>query len=507
MRYDYTRAERVIRFIETYCKVPDGAWVGQPIRLRDFQKNFIRKVYRTVGGKRVVRRAVLSMGRKNGKTALISALTLAHLVGPEARRNVQIFSTAQSREQSSLVYKLFSKMARQNPHLLSNLWLKEHTKEALAIASGTTYGALGHNPTVAHGLSPMVSVHDELGQADETSLLYDTLESGMGAHEEPLSFIMSTQASNDTALLSTIIDDLKANHDDERYVLELYEADPDCDINDRAQWAKANPALGDFRSLPDLVEQAERAVRMPSTVPVFRNLVLNQRVNTVQVFLSSAIWDMNNAPVDVDGLRGMPVYAAIDLSSRTDLTALVAIVPHDGGTFSVLPFFWMPENGLAEREVRDRLPYRAWVQQGFIKLCPGASIDLRWVVAELAELNQRYDVRVLGFDRWRVEWLQNAMNTEGLVMKMEGVNQGYKDMAPALDLFESLAVDAKLRHGGNPVLRHAMANARVAVDPAGNRKLDKSKSAARIDGAVALAMAIAVSAKEQQLGTPSLLFV
>lgn len=508
---EYDLAEKVVKFIEDFCRAPDGKYVGQPIKLRDRQKSFLGKLYRlNRQGRRIVRRAILSMARKNGKSALTGCLLLTHLLGPCAIRNAQIYSAAKTRDQASIVYKLASGMIRMHPKLGSMTRIRDYNKEIVHPASGSIYEALGADFAVAHGLSPSFAVHDELGQSGAINSLYDAIESGMGAHDNPLSVIISTQAATNDALLSQIIDDALNNPEDESILVELFTAPEGCDIMDEDAWYAANPFLGDFRSLQDVREQAERAHRIPSYEPVFRNLILNQRVSTQKVFLPSSVWNLGNHDPRYDECRGMKAYGGLDLSSRTDLTAFALAVPHDDGTTSLFVFFWMPEEGLEEREQRDRVPYRAWVDQGYIKLCPGSSIDLRWVVQQVAETCQTFDIQSIAFDRWRVEFFKTLLDEKDVSVNLVPFGQGFKDMSPALDQFEALAVDGKILHGGNPVLRYNFANAKVRIDPAGGRKLDKAKSLSRIDGAVAAVMSIGVQlmpGDKDEMGEPSLMFI
>jgi phage terminase large subunit-like protein len=486
---EYALAESVVKFITDYCRAPDGKNVGQPIRLRPWQITFLGKLYRTRKGKRIIRRAILSMARKNGKSALTGCLLLVHLCGPCALRNAQIYSAAKTRDQAGIVYKLAAGMIRLHPRLMSRTKIKDYTKEIFHPASGSSYEALGADFIVAHGLSPAFAVHDELGQSGAINPLYDAIESGMGAHESPLSVIISTQAATNDALLSVIIDDALTN-EDESTLIELHTAPEGCDLMDEEAWALANPALGDFRSLDDVREQAKRAVRVPSYAPVFRNLTLNQRVSTQKVFLPREIWDLNSEKPDMEYCAGRPAWLGLDLSARTDLCALVVNVPYDDGRHAVIPYFWLPEEGLAERQQKDKVPYQAWVDQGFLTLCPGASIDLRWVVERLGEVHKLFDIKCLAFDRWRIEFFKTLIDDREMEFPMEPFGQGFKDMSPALDQVEALAVDGKILHGAHPILRWNFANARVLMDPAGGRKLDKAKSLSRIDGAVATCMAI-----------------
>lgn len=505
---EWARAERVKRFIEKLCIVPEGKLMGTPFKLLPFEVEFIKNVYRTRKGRRLVRRAILSMARKNGKTAFIACLLATHIVGPEAMPNSQMYSTAQSKDQAAIVFKLMSKIIRLNPLLASNVWLRDIMKEATGLGPQTLYSALSANSATAFGLSPSLAIHDELGQAGAICPIYDAVETGVGAHDDPLSLIISTQAADDIAILSNIIDDA-INIPDERTYLQLYSAPAGCEMMDMRGWEAANPALNIYRSIADMQDQAERAIRMPSLEPAFRNLYLNQRVNTVRVFLPKATWDKNAGAISLDACKGRKAWVAIDLSSRVDLTAMMVCVEMADGSFQLFPYCWMPSVGIGDREIKDRVPYQAWAKQGFIRLSPGSSIDYKWVIEEIKEVMKWFDIQCVAFDRWRIEFLKTMLDSEGVVLPLLPFGQGYKDMAPALEATESLATDGRLRHGNHPVLRWCMSNAKVISDPSGNRKLDKARSTSRIDPAVALVMAVGAMHREVEKprGEPQLFLV
>lgn len=435
------------------------------------------------------------MGRKNGKTALVAMLVLAHLIGPEARRNGQIYSSAQSRDQASIVFSLASKMARMSRELSdpNMVTVRESRKELFSPLTGVTYKALAAEAGTTYGLSPVMVIHDELGQVrGPRSELYDALETAMGAQDEPLSIVISTQAPTSVDLLSLLIDYAKTGADPLTKLI-LFSADEDLPIGDPATWEKANPALGDFLNIAEVRGLADKAARMPSFETAFRNLHLNQRVSALAQLFSLSIWEANAGEPDLDTFGQGPVYGGLDLSSRQDLTALVLVAEGPAGVWNVWPHFWTPADTLRDRAQRDRQPYAQWVAQGLITTVPGVTIDYGFVAQRLGELGRKCRFRSIRFDRWRIDELAAAMKAIGVIAPLEEHGQGYRDMAPALDALETVALQARIRHGAHPVMTMCASNAIVTTDPAGNRKLEKNKSSGRIDGMVALAMAMAAA--------------
>jgi len=267
----------------------------------------------------------------------------------------------------------------------------------------------------------------------------------------------------------------------------------DLELDDPEAWKAANPALGIFRSLPDVEQQAAEAKRMPSAEATFRNLVLNQRVSLSSPFMSRSTWEACGKPAD--SFDGLEVYGGLDLSARTDLTALVLIGKDAQGIWHIHPFFWTPSKGLLDRAKRDRQPYDLWRDQGFLRTTPGASVDYEFVSKDIAEICEGLDVQGIAFDRWRIDVLRAEFNKIGLTLPLIEHGQGFKDMSPALDSVEAEFLNARAQHSMHPVLTMNAAGATVTRDPAGNRKLDKSKATSRIDGFQAMAMAFGLVTK------------
>ncbi len=498
-----TRGERNIDWIERHCYVPEGIYVGHPMKLRDFQKEEILKIYDNPHGTRT---AIISFAKKNAKSTLAACLVLLHLVGPEALPNTQLPSTALAKEQAAILFALAAKIVRMSPSLDSCIVVRETAKELLCPELGTIYKALSAEDSTAHGLSPIFAVHDELGQVrGPVSKLFAAVENAMGAHRQPLSVIISTQAANDGDLLSLLIDEgLTGNNP--RTVVSLYAADEELDPFSEEAIRQANPAFGDFLNAEEVFEQARRAQSMPSQEALYRNFTLNQRVDASTPFVTKTVWERNGRPPTPD-LSGLEmVYGGLDLSLTTALTALV-LVAFAEGELHVRPTFWLPAEGLAERARLDKVPYDVWHRQGYLVTTPGNSVEYEYVAHHLADLLLHVPIRKIGFDRWNMKHLQPWLIKAGLSQDQIDelfveFGQGFKDMSPALRELETVLLNGKIRHGNHPVLAMCAANSVVRSDEAGSRKLDKKRSRGRIDGMVALAMAtsVAMSTPENNLG-------
>ncbi len=453
-----------------------------------------------------MRRAILSVARKNGKTALIAGLVLAHLVGPEAIPNGEIYSAANDREQAAQVFKVARQIIEADPELGKLMRVVPSTKTITCPPNGSFYRAISAEAGTKHGLNPSVWIYDELAQA-RTRELYEVLDTSMGARDEPLGVVISTQSPDPQHILSLLIDD-GLNAKDPTIVCHLHAVPDDCEnIFNPKVWKKANPALGTFRDMDDFKALADKAERNPVLESSFRNLYLNQRIDAESPMITRKEWAACSGPFEF--ADGEEIYLALDLSSSDDLTALVGMSA-DRETDRTKGWFWKPGDTLKEHSTRDRAPYDVWAKQGHIQAPPGRTVDYAFIAQFIADLCSRYNVKGLAYDRWRMSNLLKEFQGISFAAYIDGgkeedaqdglrlvpFGQGFKDMAPAIDAFAISVADRKFKHDGNPVLGMCFAHAVAIKDPAGNRKLDKSRTRLRIDGAVAAVMAKGLKARD-----------
>lgn len=484
-----SRGEKVCAFIETYCLAPEGDKIGQPMKLEPFQRKFVLEIYDNPYG---THSAYLSIARKNGKTALIAAILLAHLVGPEAVQNSQIVSGAQSKEQAAVIFELARKMVDMSPKLSPLVRVQPSGKRLVGLSRNVLFRALAAEGKTAHGLSPILAILDEVGQVvGPTDKFVTAITTAQGAYTNPLLIAISTQAPTDADMFSTWIDAYRSAPDP-RVVCHVYEADAGAALDDRKAWAAANPALGRFRSVTDVEKQCKAAMEMPANEPEFRNLILNQRVEAVSPFVAASVWKENGA--ECGPIEKKKVWGGLDLSSVSDLTALV-LVTEDGGVQSK---FWLPADGLAEKSRKDRVPYDLWAKQGHLNTTPGRAIEYEFIAEALRGVFDACDVQKIAFDRALFEhlkqWLVKAGFSDDELAKFEPYGQGTLSMTPALRELEVKLLGRQLRHGNHPILEMCAKNAKVIGD-SGARKFDKKHARGRIDGMVSLAMACGVMPK------------
>ncbi|HAU5716760.1 terminase TerL endonuclease subunit [Serratia marcescens] len=487
-----TRAERNILWCERNIVIPEGKFVGQPLKMADFMKDDFRAIF---DNKHSTRRAIISRGRKNAKTVETAMLMLLYLVGPEAAPNSQLYSAARSRDQAAILFNLASKMCRMNPVLMQYVAIKDSAKEIHCPELGSYYRALSAEATTAYGFSPRFVAHDELGQVrGPRDALYEALETATAAQDNPISIIISTQAPDASDLLSLLIDDGLTGADP-RTVVRLQTAPEEIDPFSVEAIRLANPAFDVFMNQKEVLDMAASAKRLPSRQAEFENLVLNRRVEAKSPFVSQNVWHMNKE--EPGELAGATVWGGLDLSSVSDLTALVLNTTQG----DVHCNFWLPEEGLADKARNDRVPYDIWARQGFLNTTPGKAIEYAFIARELRRVFDICNVRALAFDRYNMRFLRphliDAGFTEAELERFVEFGQGFVSMSPALRELEAKLLGAQLKHGNHPILEMCAKNATVITDPAGNRKFVKGKSSGRIDGMVALAMSIGAQTSDE----------
>lgn len=487
-----TRADRVIAWCEALT-ITSGAYAGQKLVLRPWQKAVLGRIYAAgPDGRRPVRTALISCGRKAGKSTLCAALALCHLVGPEAVPRGQVVSAAADRGQATIIYNELRAFALANPEIADRLNFRDFNKSVEDAITGSTFSALSADHRKAHGLSPTVAICDEIAQWRGRDLL-DALRTGQGAHAEPLLLAISTRSPDPDNPLEELIRYAEQVKDgtleDETFASAIFSAPVDADPWAVETWRLANPDMDEVR-LRDIEVQATQAKRLPSLEPAFRAYVLNMPVAPDERFIGPQDWDACSGTAEARG----PCFGGLDLSSgAADLTAFSLYWP-ETGTLKVWAF--LPSAALDAKVREDRADYRAWQARGLVHEIPGRAIDRPWLLTWIAQRVDGLELVGIACDRWGINDVRAVLDREGIDLPLRPHGAGYRDVSPALTAFEGLVLEQKLRHEGNPLLRWSVANAAVDMDPAGNRKLSKERAHGRIDPLVAAVSAVGLAAKE-----------
>lgn len=491
-----TRAERVITFLE-WLPVTKGIRVGKKMKLLERQKSFIRKAYRP---RPRVRIAIDSAPRGNGKTGMTAGLALCALLGPEAEPRGEVYSAAVDRTQSAKIFGEMEAIILAVPEFAERVNIKRHEKKIEVLdgdGKGSTYEALSSDARKGNSLAPSLWIYDELAQVNNFDLL-DNLETALGKRTTSMGLIISTQAESDDHRLSQMIDDGLASID-VSIIVDLLAAPADADPFDPEVIRSVNPAFGLYLNEEDVMADARKARRMKTFEPSYRNKRLNQRVDfsADQRLVPASEWkECGTTPIIRSTLKGRKCYGGLDLSGKRDLTALVLVFPTDDKKplYDVLPFFWTPLGFLPERQAREQELFRVWIEQKYLIGIDGKTIEYLEVAKQLKALANEFDIETIAFDPARMDLLRPELEKEDVEVQFNKTQQGFYTMGPLLDLTADLILSRRIRHGGHPVLTSNFVNAIVVKDAVGSLKFDKGKSndrsPVRIDGAVALAMAL-----------------
>jgi len=494
-KYDSAKADRAVAFFNALTHTI-GQWDGVPFTLLPWQEKIIRDLFGIVDkktGLRQFRQAYIEISKKNGKSEMGAALALKLLCADDEPA-AEVYGCASDRQQAAICFNVAAKMVEHNPVLRKKIKIIESKKRMIYTPNGSFYQVLSSEAYSKHGFNIHGLIFDEL-HAQPNRKLFDVMTKGSGdARRQPL-FVYTTTAGDDTKSVCYEVhckakDILEGRKKDTTFYPVIYAADENDDWTDPKVWKKANPSLGVTVPIARVREACEQAKQNPSEENTFRQLRLCQWVKQAVRWMPMEKWDACNGEVNPAELEGRICYGGLDLSSTSDITAFVLVFPPEteGGMYYVMPFFWLPEETIELRSKRDHVLYDVWQREGLFEVTEGNVIHYGFIEAFIHELGQHYNIREIAFDRWGATQMTQNLEYDGFSVVPFG--QGFRDMSPPTKELMKLVLEGKIAHGGNPVLRWMMDNVTVRKDPAGNIKMDKEKSTEKIDGAVAMVMAL-----------------
>ena len=430
---------------------------------------------------------------KTHNSELAAAIAL-YLLYADNEPSAEVYGAACDRNQASIVFDVARQMVEMSPALMRRSKIRTAGKRIINYRNAGFYQVLSAETGTKHGLNVSGLVFDEI-HAQPNRKLYDVLTKGSGdAREQPLFFIITTAGNDKNSIcyeLHTKALDLMAGRKkDYTFYSVVYGLEHEEDWTDEANWYKANPSLGHTIQIDRVREAYRNAVENPAEENVFKQLRLNIWTSASIRWIPEQVYDKGSLPIDRDALRGRMCYAGLDLSSTSDITALVLAFPPrpEEEKYILLPFFWLPEDTLELRCRRDHVLYDVWQKQGFIQTTEGNVIHYGFIEKFIERLGETYHIREIAYDRWNAT--QMVQNLEDMGFTMVPFGQGFKDMSPPSKELFKLLMEGNIIHGGNPVLKWMAGNVVMRQDPAGNIKPDKEKSVEKIDGIVASIMAL-----------------
>jgi phage terminase large subunit-like protein len=493
--YDKAAADYAVGFIECLSHTK-GIWAGKKFELIPWQERIIRDVFGILkpNGYRQFNTAYIEIPKKNGKSELAAAVALLLTCG-DGEERAEVYGCAADRQQASIVFEVAADMIRMCPALNKRCKILGATKRIIYQPTNSFYQVLSAEAYSKHGFNISGVLFDEL-HTQPNRKLYDVMTKGSGdARMQPLYFLITTAGTDTHSICYEVHekakDILAGRKIDPTFYPVIYGADEADDWTNPKVWKKANPSLGVTIGMDKVKDACNSAKQNPAEENSFRQLRLNQWVKQAVRWMPMDKWDACDAPVSEDDLEGRVCYGGLDLSSTTDLTSFCLVFPPDDpeeGIYTVLPYFWVPEETLDLRVKRDHVPYDIWEKQGYIKTTEGNVIHYGFMEKFIESLGERFNIREIAYDRWGATQISQDLENYGFTVVPMG--QGFASMSPPTKGLMTLVLQKRIAHGGHPVLRWNMDNIYIRTDPAGNIKADKSKSTEKIDGAVAMIMGL-----------------
>ncbi|PKM30221.1 MAG: phage terminase small subunit P27 family [Gammaproteobacteria bacterium HGW-Gammaproteobacteria-11] len=523
LRWDVDAASHAIGYFREVLRLNGGAYEGQPFKVLGWQSFVIGSLFgwKAPDGYRRFRTAYIETAKGSGKSPLAAGIGLYGLTS-DGEPRAEIYAAATKKDQAQILFRDAVAMVDQSPllaHRLEKSGASGREWNLAHLESGSFFRTVSADDGQS-GPRPHIALLDEIHE-HKNGTVVGMMRAGTKSRRQAM-ILMITNSGTDkhsvcweyheygtrvcrAGAAGAGPDD--GHFDDSFFAFICSMDEADDPFKDEACWYKANPSLADgIPGLKYLREQVTEAKGMPSKVATVRRLNFCQWVESASPWIGRDVWDTAEDPIDTELLRGRRCWAGLDLSSTQDLTSLVLVFePTEADAhWRLLPFFWLPEDGLYEKAERDRVPYLAWKDAGWLMTTPGRAINKLHVIHKMVELADLFDLQGIAYDRWRIEDLKMLIEEEGCSLPpLLPFGQGYKDMSPALDEFEIRLVNEKVRHNGNPVLTWNAANAVTTSDPAGNRKVAKDKATGRVDGIVAGIMATGLTIREDETDGPS----
>lgn len=495
--FDPEAVDRVINAL-AHMQHTKGMLAGQPLRPDAWQVAYvIAPVFGWLRENdkgnwvRVTRTCLIDIPRKNGKSTLAGGIAL-YLTGADGEQGAEVIAAATSRDQASFVFGPIKSLAQNSPALRGRF--RPLTNKVLHPATASEFKVVSAVGDAQHGANLHGAIIDELHVHKKRDLV-DAIETGTGSRAQPLVLILTTpddgRPNTIYAVKRKMVEQLArgALKDPTTYGVVFGLIDRANPLNP-VNWPKANPGYPISPTHDYLVSAAARAKTSPAELALFKRLHAGQRTRQTTTYLDLKKWD-SNATKDrdrVDDYKGAEAFGGLDLGSVSDLSALCWLLPQGDG-YRALWRFWAPEAALpALDRATAESASREWVPQGWLTLTPGDVTDYDFIKAAILADAQTLDVQTIGLDMWNATQLANDLAAEGLPLVK--VRQGFMTMNPAMQEIKRRMLRKELKHDGNPVQRWCVDNLAIAMDPAGNVKPDKARSAEKIDGVSALANAI-----------------
>jgi len=504
--FDEAKALRAINFFH-FCRHSKGRWAGEVIELSGWQMFIQASVYGWTNketGLRRFRTVYEEVARKNGKTTKLAGTGLFGLL-KDNEEGAEIYSAATKRDQAKIMHEEAARMVKKSPALRKHVGVFRNNLHVLATSS--KFEPLGRDSDTADGFNVHYGLVDEI-HAHKTREMWDVLETATGSREQPLMWTITTAGFNKLGigyeLRSYAIKVLEGTVDDDTFFAIIFTIDEGDEWDDESVWAKANPNLGISVSLEDLRRKAKKAKEMPTAMNNFKCKHLNIWTNAETLWMNMEEWKECGGEVYYNKLKGRECYAGLDLATVSDIAALGLVFPpkYPGDKTQFMVRYYLPEDAVKERTEKAHVPYALWAEMGLLTLTPGNITDYNYIKRDIKELSKQFRIQEIAFDRWNSSQLVNDLMDDGANMVPFG--QGFASMTAPMKELERLVLSHELNHGNDPILQWMASNLVAKEDEAHNLKPDKKNSQEKIDGIVAILMAIGRILAAQETKRPTI---
>jgi phage terminase large subunit-like protein len=491
--FDKAEADRAEKFFPAFLRHVKGEWAGQPIELMPWMRDqIIRPMFgwKRRDGTRRYKQVYIEVPRKNAKSTLCAGVG-SYLLFCDKEPGAEVYSAAADRDQAAIVFNDAKTMIEASPELAKRC--KVYKKSVFVPRTVSAWSVLSADVKTKHGKNSHGIIFDEF-HAQPNRDLYDVLHTSTGARRQSLEVLITTAGYDRNSICWELHDYAIKVRDgtikDDSFLPVIYAAGEDDDWKIEETWKKANPSYGISIKPEYLAAECKRAQESPAYENTFKRLHLNIWTEQASRWMPMDTWNICGGTVDENALQKRKCFGGLDLASRDDIAALVLVFPPetDDEIYQVLCRFWIPEENMRKRVRRDRVPYDLWVKQGLICATEGNSIDYDVIRGDINALGDRFAFQEIAFDPWNATQLATQLTGDGFTMVE--FRQGFQSMTEPTKQLMALCLAKKINHGDNAVLRWMASNVAVKQDPAGNLKPDKGKSTEKIDGIVALIMAL-----------------
>ncbi len=492
----FAPADNLCGFIERLPHVK-GPLAGELITLEPWQVFILSTVFGWVkdDGKRRFRRSYIEVPRGNAKSTLSSALAL-YMLAADREGGAEVYSLATTRDQARIVFGDAQTMARKSLGFRNRFNVNVGAHNMNVLASGSKFEALSAEGSTLDGLNIHFGCIDEL-HAHKTRTVYDVVETGTGKRDNSLLWVITTAGSNRAGICyevrSFVTKLLDGVFEDDSQFGIIYGLDDGDDWTNETSLIKANPNWGISVRSEILVPLQAKAMQLPSAVNNFKTKHLNEWVNADTSWMDMRAWDAcANPDLDIESFVGQPCWIGLDLASKTDIAALVMVFQHSeiADAYTVFGKYYLPEDTVNSA---GNSQYSGWMRSGRLTVTPGNVIDFSWIEADLLDLVSRFAVQAVAFDPFQATQLSTRMLGEGL--PMIELRPTVLNFSEPMKTLEALVLQKKIIHDGDPVLGWMASNVVAHLDAKDNIYPRKERAENKIDGIVALIMAISRAIK------------